>query len=106
MTNTYEVGQIVRGKVTGIQRYGAFVSFEGTKQGLIHISEITDGFVRDIGDFISSGDLIRVKILSIDELTGKMSLSLKATHQGEDRHVQPTRKHHVMSIPRTCPDGF
>ncbi|MGL4521969.1 MAG: CvfD/Ygs/GSP13 family RNA-binding post-transcriptional regulator [Bacilli bacterium] len=106
MDNTYAIGNNVRGKVTGVQRYGAFVSFDGSRQGLIHISEITDGFVRDIHDFLSIGEFVTVKILSIEELSGKMSLSLKAVHSSVERPNAYVRKQHILSIPKTRPDGF
>ena len=85
MNETYHVGQILTGKVTGIQSYGAFVEMKSHTQGLIHISEISDRYVRDIRDFVKLGEEIQVKILSIDEETGKLSLSLK--------DVCPSRKH-------------
>ena len=54
---SYQIGQIVEGKVTGIQSYGAFVSLDPKTSGLIHISEISDGFVRDVGLFVHVGIL-------------------------------------------------
>ena len=78
MNDQIEVGNIVKGKVTGIQPYGAFVSLSEDRQGLVHISEITNGFVRDIQDYVNVGDEVSVKVLSIDEESGKISLSLKA----------------------------
>ena len=48
----YQIGQTVEGKVTGIQPYGAFVMLDRHTSGLIHISEISDGYVRDISRFV------------------------------------------------------
>lgn len=77
MTN-YNVGDVVTGIVTGVQPYGAFVSLTDDTQGLIHISEITYGYVREVSDFLQVGQAVKVKILEIDEQEGKISLSLRA----------------------------
>ena len=47
----YELGDVLTGKVTGIQPYGAFVALDDNTQGLVHISEITYGFVKDVSEF-------------------------------------------------------
>ncbi len=67
MAEKLEVGQILKGKVTGIQPYGAFVALNEEVQGLVHISEVTHGFVKDINDHLTVGDEVSVKVLSIDE---------------------------------------
>ena len=77
----YEIGEIVEGKITGIQAYGAFVALDDDTNGLIHISEISDGYVKDITRFVRVGDTVRVKIIDIDESTNKVRLSLKALHK-------------------------
>lgn len=74
------VGQIVTGKITGIQPYGAFVSLEDDWTGLIHISEISDGYVKDVQNFIRFDEMIQVKVLDIDEKNHQCRLSLKACH--------------------------
>lgn len=73
----YYPGAIVEGFVTGIQPYGAFVDIEGTA-GLIHISEITSGYVSDVCRFVNVGDKVRVKIIDIDQQNAHYQLSLKA----------------------------
>lgn len=78
MSNKYKVGDIVSGKVTGIQPYGAFVALDANTQGLVHISEITYGFVKSIADHLTVGDIVRVKILDIADNDEKISLSLRA----------------------------
>jgi len=77
MTNTYKVGDVVTGKVTGIQPYGAFVSLDEETQGLVHISEITYGYVKEVGDFLMVGQEVEVKVLEVDEEAGKISLSIR-----------------------------
>ena len=81
MTGNIEIGSILTGKVTGIQPYGAFVALDDHNQGLVHISEITHGYVKDIHDHLKVGDEIKVKVLSIDEEAGKIGLSIKATEE-------------------------
>ena len=70
-------GRIVRGTISGIESYGAFVSCDDYYTGLIHISEISHGFVKDITDFVKIGDLIYVEILDVDEELGHLKLSIK-----------------------------
>lgn len=81
MTEKIEIGSILTGKVTGIQPYGAFVALDDNTQGLVHISEITHGYVKDINDHLKVGDEINVKVLSIDEGAGKIGLSIRATEE-------------------------
>ena len=71
-----EIGSIVEGKVTRITDFGAFVELEDNKSGLIHISEVADVYVRNVRDFLSEGDQVRAKVISIDE-RGKIALSMK-----------------------------
>ncbi|GIO24930.1 S1 domain-containing post-transcriptional regulator GSP13 [Oceanobacillus sp. J11TS1] len=81
MTINVEVGQVLEGKVTGIQPYGAFVAIDGDTQGLVHISEIMHGYVKDINEHLSVGDAVNVKVIQIDEAKGKISLSIRATEE-------------------------
>ena len=73
----YQVGQLVIGKVYNVKPYALFLSFEEGKTGLLHISEISDSFVRDIEKYGSIGDEIKVKILSIDKENGFLRVSYK-----------------------------
>jgi len=77
MTQNYKVGDVVTGKVTGIQPYGAFVSLDEQTQGLVHISEITYGYVKEVEEFLTVGQGVEVKILEIDDEAGKISLSMR-----------------------------
>ena len=71
-----EVGAIVEGEVTGITNFGAFVQLPEGKVGLIHISEVSNVYVKDVQDFLKEHDKVKVKVLSIDE-RGKIGLSIK-----------------------------
>ena len=71
-----EVGAIVEGKVTGLTAFGAFVSLPDGKSGMVHISEVSNSFVKDIKDFLKEGQDVKVKIVNITD-EGKISLSIK-----------------------------
>ena len=71
-----EVGAVLEGKVTGITKFGAFVELPGGKTGMVHISEIAPTFVKEIRDYVTENQMVKVKILNISE-EGKVSLSMK-----------------------------
>lgn len=73
----YKVGDIVEGTVSGIQNYGVFVDLEDGYNGLIHISEISKKFVKNINDYVNIGEKINVKIVEINEENSKCKLSIK-----------------------------
>ena len=64
---TYKIGQIIEGKVTGIQPYGAFVSLDNETQGLIHVSEVQSGYTKNIHSLLKVGQPVTVQIIDIDE---------------------------------------
>lgn len=88
MTQNYKVGDVVTGKVTGIQPYGAFVGLDEQTQGLVHISEITYGYVKEVEEFLTVGQAVEVKILEIDGEAGKISLSMREL---QEKPAQPKR---------------
>ncbi|MED3662909.1 S1 domain-containing post-transcriptional regulator GSP13 [Ureibacillus sp. FSL K6-8385] len=92
MKKKYKVGDVVTGKVTGIQPYGAFVALDESTQGLVHISEITYGYVRNVEDFFKVGDEIQVKILDIDERNEKISLSTRALQDPPQKNMEKNPK--------------
>jgi len=71
-----EVGNVLTGKVTGITKFGAFVSLAPGKSGLVHISEIADSYVGDVNEFLSENQEVTVKIIGIDA-SGRINLSIK-----------------------------
>ncbi|CAM3705426.1 Glucose-6-phosphate isomerase [Erysipelothrix urinaevulpis] len=78
MKNKFRNGQIVEGVITGVQPYGAFVSLSEDVSGLIHISEISDDYVRDINYYVRQGEKIIVKIIDTSDGNQHLRLSLKA----------------------------
>lgn len=73
----YKENEIVEGLVTGIEQYGIFVSLDEYYSGLIHISEISDGFVKDVNNFVNIGETIKVRILECDDDNFHVKLSIK-----------------------------
>ncbi len=73
----YKVGKIVKGNITGVEKYGIFVSLDNFYSGLIHISEISNDFVRDPSYFGEVGETIYVKVIEVDEKTNHVKLSIK-----------------------------
>lgn len=71
-----EVGAIVEGKVTGISKFGAFVELSDGKVGMIHISEVSTDFVRDINDYLQKGQEVKAKVIGISE-KNEIALSIK-----------------------------
>lgn len=74
----FEVGSILEGKVTGITKFGAFVSLPENRSGLVHISEIAYTYVNDIHEHINEGQTVTVKVIGIDE-NNRINLSMKQT---------------------------
>ena len=71
-----EEGQILKGKVTGITKFGAFVELDSGVSGLVHISEVSLDYVNDINDHLKIGEIVEVKVLP-SEKKGKIGLSIK-----------------------------
>ncbi|MFJ5964749.1 S1 domain-containing post-transcriptional regulator GSP13 [Bacillus sp. NPDC093026] len=108
MATKFEVGSVYTGKVTGLQAYGAFVALDEETQGLVHISEVTHGFVKDINEHLSIGDEVQVKVLSVDEKAGKISLSIRATQEAPERKESKPKKQRPQQVKddATAPQGF
>ena len=100
------VGTIVSGKVTTITKFGAFVALPGGRSGLVHISEVASAFVSDVHDFLSEGQEVQVKILSVSP-EGKINLSIKQTQPQQPRQSRPTYRAPAngQSGPRPAPQA-
>ena len=85
------VGTIITGKVTSITKFGAFVALPDGKSGLVHISEVAGTFVSDVHDFLTEGQEVTVKILSVSP-EGKINLSVKQALPKPERPERPTRR--------------
>ena len=101
-----EVGSVVKGNVTGVMKFGAFVALPDNKSGMVHISEISHEYVNDINDAIKVGDEVTVKVLSIEN--GKISLSIKANLEKPAPKPKQKRIHkpYVPAPKVTSPGDF
>lgn len=82
------VGEIVEGKVTGVTKFGAFIELPEKQVGMVHISEVSTSFVKEIGDYLEKGQVVKVKVLNVDP-SGKISLSIKRVGDGNELKPQP-----------------
>ena len=85
-----KIGDKLKGRITGIQSYGAFVELETGVTGLIHISEIRTGFIENIYDVLKIGEEVLVQVVDFDEYSGKASLSIRTLE--EEKHQLPRRR--------------
>ncbi len=100
-----QVGAILEGKVTSITNFGAFVSLENHRSGLVHISEIANTYVNDVHDYLQEGQTVKVIVLSTDN--GKINLSIKkaaprptsSASSGPDRTDRAERSEKPRSAP-------
>lgn len=74
---TYQIGDILEGTVTGISEYGAFINIDESYNGLIHISEISNHFVKNIEDYVTIGETILCEVLDVDKRDKHLKLSIK-----------------------------
>ncbi len=81
-----EVGEILEGKVTGIKKFGAFVTLPEGETGMVHISEVSLNYIENLSDVLSDGQSVKVKVLSVE--SGKIALSIKRAQAPAPRRTQ------------------
>lgn len=86
-----EVGSKISGKVSGITNFGAFIDLGEGKTGLVHISEVSDTFIKDIKDVLKVGDEVLVKVMSIGD-DGKIGLSIRRAVDKPASETTPRRE--------------
>lgn len=86
------MGTILEGKITGITKFGAFVTIAPGKSGLVHISEIANTYVNNVSDHLSEGQDVKVKIIGVDQ-SGRINLSIKAATPINATSTQPPHNH-------------
>jgi polyribonucleotide nucleotidyltransferase len=104
ITSEPEVGQIYKGKVVKIMEFGAFVNFFGAKDGLVHISQLTQGRPQTVQEVVKEGQEVWVKLLGFDD-RGKVRLSMKIVDQATGKEIprpegEPEEEHHRERPPR------
>lgn len=85
------IGEIYEGKVTGLTSFGAFVRMSNGESGMVHISEVAATYVKDITEFLSEGQEVKVKVLAINE-NNKISLSIKQTLPQPEKTQEAPKK--------------
>ncbi len=107
----YEIGQLIVGKVTKVKPYALFLEFEDGTSGLLHISEISNSFVKDIERFGTIGDELKVMVMAIDNTNGFMRVSYKrvpeeetfSTHNNNVRNMLTTESNDFEVLKKRLP---
>jgi uncharacterized protein len=76
-----EPGMVLPGIVTNVTAFGAFVDIGVHRDGLVHVSQLSDRFVRDPGEVVAPGRMVRVRVLEVDRARGRVSLAMKGVEQ-------------------------
>ena len=85
----YKKGDLVSAKVTGIEDYGIFVSVNDNVSGLIHISEISNAFVKNVSDYVDIDEIITASVIEYDDVNNKLKLSIKdIDYRGEKKKTK------------------
>ncbi len=107
-----EVGNVLEAKVTGITKFGAFVSLPEGKSGLVHISEIANSYVSDVHEHLEVGQTVKVKILNVSE-DGKINLSIKRALEPQNMegrgtpqfNRRPSQRENAAPRTQAAPEG-
>ncbi|MFC1592611.1 polyribonucleotide nucleotidyltransferase [Candidatus Omnitrophota bacterium] len=86
-TEDLEIGRVYSGKIKRIMAFGAFCQISPGKEGLIHVSELADHFVKEVGDEVKIGDEVQVKVVGIDQM-GRINLSRKQAEKNQAKQDQ------------------
>ena len=94
-----EIGAILEGKVTGITNFGAFVELPDKTTGMVHISEVSNAFIKDIHEVLKENDTVKVKVIDVNE-KGKVALSIKKALPKEEMPEKPKKNFNDRSKSR------
>jgi small subunit ribosomal protein S1 len=98
ITSRYAIGQIVKGKVSKIASFGAFVELEDGVDGLVHISQISDQHVEKVKDALKAGQEVEARIVKIDRDERRIGLSIKAVSMNDTQLAELTRDLSVTDL--------
>lgn len=99
-----EIGSIYNGKVSSITDYGAFVKLENGKTGMVHISEVSNGYVKSIKDILTENQEVKVKLISISD-GGKISLSISQAMSDDKNNQKKPVSHKSIKKPNNVWQG-
>lgn len=85
-------GMVLEGVVTNVTKFGAFVDIGVHQDGLVHISELSNRYVKDASDVVKAGQIVKVKVLSADAKTKRIALSIKALQGPVKQQEHPRQK--------------
>lgn len=80
----YKIGDLVKGKVSKIANFGAFIELDGGIDGLVHISQISEDHIEKVKDVLKVGDEVEARVIKIDKIERRLGLSIKATNYNEE----------------------
>ncbi|HJW90463.1 MAG TPA: S1 RNA-binding domain-containing protein [Anaerolineales bacterium] len=87
-----EKGMVLRGKVSRLEKFGAFIDIGAERPGLVHISEMTHDYIRTPGEFVKEGDEVEVKVLGVNRRKKQIKLSMKALEEKPVKPPKPAQK--------------
>jgi uncharacterized protein len=106
-----QVGMVLKGVVTHVTKFGAFVDVGVHPDGLVHISEISHRFIKEPAEALKAGQIVKVKVLSADTKTKRLALSIKALQTPSARKLRIDRPEYLrqpvfrISLPRSLRSG-
>lgn len=103
MESSYEKGDIVEGIVTNVLNYGIFVHIDADTTGMIHISEVVNGFVIDINQHASIGQTLILKVLDVDKEKNQLKLSLRSAPKQFHHHYKNRRSRNLIQKRKLLP---
>lgn len=98
-------GMVLEGVVTNVTAFGAFVDIGVHQDGLIHVSELSDRFIKDPAEVVKTGDRLKVRVLSVDKMRRRISLSAKMQHASGARPASSPTNHGQKTNPRPTSGG-
>jgi predicted RNA-binding protein with RPS1 domain len=87
--DTFTAGEELQGTVRSVQPYGAFIDVGAERDGLVHISELKDGFVEKVEDVVKEGDTVTVRVKDVDVESGRLSLTMRAPRPAREERPAP-----------------
>ena len=109
LSRTFKLGDVIKAPISRISQFGAFMSLDGGIQGLIHLSEISHGVVKNIKDFIKVGEEVEAKIINFEPKAKRIGLSLKALQKApakpkkDDSKKEETKKEETKKVEKKAP---
>jgi uncharacterized protein len=86
-----QVGVVLEGVVTNVTKFGAFVDIGVHQDGLVHISELSNRFIKDPSEAVKAGQIVKVKVLGVDTKAKRIALSIKALTVSASKPAPPKR---------------